>query len=184
MVYNLKTGTTRYGKVARFVDAFLSRLEEFQTAPRHPRWNDINLNATLRGWSRFAPAEQWLRNNPIPVARVASAPVTVKKKRKSLKELFREFIAAQAKAGKSEELLRSNKEELFRKFVAWQRSRQSAANQPTKAKPKKAKRSLRVLFRQFISEEVARVGKAQVLALSKAELYQRFLVWRQKTAAN
>ena len=184
MVYNFKNGTTRYGKVARFVDAFLSRLDEFQSAPRHPRWNDINLNATLRGWTRFSPADEWLRNNPIPVARVASAPVTVKRKRQSLKELFREFIAAQAKAGKSEELLRSNKEELFKKFVAWQRTRRTASVRPVQAKPKKKKRSLRVLFRQFIAEEVGRVGKAQVLALSKAELYKRFLVWRQKTAAN
>ncbi|MEM9355412.1 MAG: TAXI family TRAP transporter solute-binding subunit [Pseudomonadota bacterium] len=184
MVYNFKTGTTRYGKVARFVDAFLSRLEEFQTSPRHPRWTDINLNATLQGWGRFGPAEQWLKNNPVPVVRVARAPVTVKKKRKSLKELFQEFIAAQARAGKSEELLRANKEELFKKFVDWQRTRRAAAAKPTPAKPKKAKRSLRVLFRQFIAEEVARVGKANVLALSKAELYQRFLVWRQRTAAN
>ena len=184
MVYNFKTGTTRYGKVARFVDAFLSRLEEFQTQPRHQRWNDINLNATLQGWGRFGPAAEWLKNNPVPVARVARAPVTAKKRRKSLKELFQEFIAAQARAGKSEELLRANKEELFKKFVDWQRTRRAAAAKPAPANPKKAKRSLRDLFRQFIAEEVARVGKANVLALSKAELYQRFLVWRQRTAAN
>ena len=184
MVYNFKTGTTRYGKVARFVDAFLSRLEEFQAPPRHPRWGDINLNATLQGWLRFGPAQEWLKNNPVPIARVARAPVTAKPKKKSLKELFREFIAAQAKAGKSEELLRANKEELFRKFVEWQRTRRSAAAQPAKPASQKAKPSQRLLFRQFIAEEVARVGKENVMALSKAELYKRFLDWRQRTAAN
>lgn len=184
MVYNFKSGTTRYGKVARFVDAFLSRLEEFQAPPRHPRWGDINLNATLQGWSRFEPAEEWLKNNPVPIARVARAPVTARPAKKSLKELFQEFIAAQARAGKSEELLRANKEELFRKFVEWQRTRLSAATQPAKPAPQTAKPSLRLLFRQFIAEEVARVGKENVMALSKAELYKRFLDWRQRTAAN
>ena len=180
MVYNFKTGTERYAKVARFIDAFLSRLGEFQRVPWHPRWQDINVTATVRGWQRFGPVAQWLRNNPAPAAVAARTTG-----RRSLRELFKAFIDSQVGAGQSEQLLRYNKEELFKRFVAWQKTRRLlVARQPAVRPKPKPKRSLRILFRQFIAEEVKRIGKENVLALSKRELYQRFLAWRRRSAAN
>ena len=179
MVYNFKTGTERYAKVARFIDSFLSRLGELQRAPWHPRWQDINVTATVSGWPRFAPVAQWLRSNPAPAVAARGAG------RRNLRDLFKAFIDSQVGAGQSEQLLRYNKEELFKRFVAWQKTRRLLVARRPAAKPKpKPKRSLRVLFRQFIAEEVKRIGKANVLALSKRELYQRFLAWRRRSAAN
>ena len=61
--------------VARFVDAFFSRFPEFQKPARHSKWKEANLSATLRGWKRFAAAEEWLAKNP---ERQASAgPVAI-----------------------------------------------------------------------------------------------------------
>ena len=59
-VYNLSTGNERYQRVARFVDAFFSRFPELLKPPRHPKWKEVNLAATMPGWTRFKPAQDWL----------------------------------------------------------------------------------------------------------------------------
>jgi TRAP transporter TAXI family solute receptor len=59
-VYNWPRDTDRYRRVALFIDAFFSKFAEFQKPPRHGKWKEANLNATLRGWRRFPAAEDWL----------------------------------------------------------------------------------------------------------------------------
>jgi hypothetical protein len=39
---------------------------------------------------------------------------------------------------------------------------------------------LRTLFKEFIEEEISRIGKDRVLAASKPQLFQRFLDWRRQ----
>jgi TRAP-type uncharacterized transport system substrate-binding protein len=53
-------GSERDGKVARFVAAFFARLAALQAPPRHPKWREVNLAASLPGWTRSAAAEAWL----------------------------------------------------------------------------------------------------------------------------
>jgi TRAP-type uncharacterized transport system substrate-binding protein len=55
-----KTNVDRYRRVQRFVEAFFPRIAEFQRPPRHPKWRDVNLAATLPGWTRFEAAQTWL----------------------------------------------------------------------------------------------------------------------------
>lgn len=182
LVFNFQRGTLRHAKVARFIDAFLSRFDELQQPPRHTRWRDVNLGSAVAGWKRFGPVAEWLKSNtPQPVA-VRRAPVKKKKKKKqkqNLKELFTSFINEEVGAGRGEQLLRLGKEELFARFLDWQNQQRGA---PVKKK-KKAKRSLKALFREFIDDEVGRVGQDKVRALSQTELYARFLAWRRKTTA-
>ncbi len=59
--YNWPAGTDRYGKVARFVEAFFAQLHEMQVPPHHPKWHEIDLAATVPGWTRFPPAEEWIK---------------------------------------------------------------------------------------------------------------------------
>jgi len=59
-VANLKPGSERYERVARFVDLFFSKFSELTKPPRHPKWRDVNLAATAPGWTRFKPARDWL----------------------------------------------------------------------------------------------------------------------------
>jgi uncharacterized protein len=59
-VYNLRPGNERYQRVAHFVDAFFSKFNEFLKPPRHPKWREVNLAATVPGWTRFQPAQEWL----------------------------------------------------------------------------------------------------------------------------
>jgi len=57
-----KTNPDRYRRVQRFVDAFFPKIEEFQKAPYHLKWREVNISATLSGWNRFGAAQEWLDN--------------------------------------------------------------------------------------------------------------------------
>src|SRR5689334_22628336 len=50
IAFNWPKGSDRYRRIQKFVDAFFPRLAEFQKAPRHPKWREANLGATLPGW--------------------------------------------------------------------------------------------------------------------------------------
>jgi len=58
--YNWPSGSNRQRLLTDFVQAFFSRIMEFQKPTRHPKWGEINLFATVPGWPRFAAAERWL----------------------------------------------------------------------------------------------------------------------------
>jgi TRAP-type uncharacterized transport system substrate-binding protein len=73
-VYNWPANTDRYRRVARFVQYFFDRFEQFKQPPFHPKWNEINLASSLPGWTRFKAAEELLaipaagnqlRNQPV-----------------------------------------------------------------------------------------------------------------------
>jgi len=60
--FNWQKGTERYQRTAKFVDAFFSKFSQFHKPPRHPLWKTVNLAATIPEWTRFAAADEWLRN--------------------------------------------------------------------------------------------------------------------------
>jgi hypothetical protein len=57
-----KTNVDRYRRVQKFVEAFFPKISEFQKPPRHVKWREVNLAATLPGWTRFEAAQAWLDN--------------------------------------------------------------------------------------------------------------------------
>lgn len=59
-VFNHPKGSQRYNKLARFVDAFFAQYDKFLAPQRHPKWRDVNLAASVTGWTRFRPAQDWL----------------------------------------------------------------------------------------------------------------------------
>jgi uncharacterized protein len=73
-----KTSVDRYRRVQRFVEAFFPRIADFQRPPRHPKWHDVNLAATLPGWPRFEAAQAWLDTHvrPRPPGIPAVQPAT------------------------------------------------------------------------------------------------------------
>ena len=42
-----------YERVERFTVVSLPKFEDFQTAPRHPKWQSGNISANLPGWAHF-----------------------------------------------------------------------------------------------------------------------------------
>src|SRR5262245_55233540 len=71
IAFNWGRGSDHYRRIEKFVDAFFSKAEELRKPPRHPAWRDVNMSATIRGWQRFAAAQEWLDRNaakPAPAA--------------------------------------------------------------------------------------------------------------------
>jgi uncharacterized protein len=69
-----KTNVDRYRRVQRFVEAFFPRIADFQRPPRHPKWRDVNIAATLPGWTRFEAAQAWLDSHTRAAARPPGTP--------------------------------------------------------------------------------------------------------------
>ena len=109
--YNWPKGSDRYRRIEAFVEHFFPKLAEFQKPPRHPKWREANLAATLPGWTRFPGAEEWLKRN-----RAVLQPPTA-----AVREKFNRFIASRglASAGTPEE-----RDRLFQAFLKWEQARE------------------------------------------------------------
>jgi TRAP transporter TAXI family solute receptor len=106
--YNWAPNTERYRRLARFVDAFFSKIAVLQQQPFHPKWKEVALNAPLPGWSRFRAAQEWLDRN-------SSAMTSDNTRRK-----FDQFLSDnQVGSPASPE----DREMLFRQFMEWQKKR-------------------------------------------------------------
>lgn len=80
-----RTSADRYRRVERFVAAFFAKIAEFQKPPRHVKWREVNIAATLPNWTRLPAAQEWLDNHHLkppatarndggaPAARAAAA---------------------------------------------------------------------------------------------------------------
>jgi TRAP transporter TAXI family solute receptor len=110
-VFNWPKDTDRYRRVAKFVDAFFSKFGEFQRPPRHAKWKEANLTATLQGWKRFAAAEEWLAKNAAPQApRPPGSPIDPALVRTQAAKVAPHSVAEQ--------------ERLFQQFLEWSKSQQ------------------------------------------------------------
>jgi TRAP transporter TAXI family solute receptor len=59
--YNWAPDTERYRKVQRFIQYLFANFDKFQHPPYHPKWHDVNLSATVPGWTRFSVAQDMLQ---------------------------------------------------------------------------------------------------------------------------
>jgi hypothetical protein len=59
-VFNWPKNTARYRRVKRFTEALFTRWDKFMEPHRHPKWRDVNLAATVPGWTRWSVAEEML----------------------------------------------------------------------------------------------------------------------------
>ena len=109
IAFNWPKWTDRYQRLDKFVQHFFPKLAEFQKPPRHPKWRETNLAATLPGWTRFAGADEWLKKNHTVSQ---AAPATTRAG-------FKEFLAARGGA-----VSEGDRERLFQEFLKWSQSRQ------------------------------------------------------------
>ena len=57
-VYDWSSDTERHRRMVRFVDYLFARFPKLQTeAGYHPKWKDLNLAASVPGWTRFRPMQ-------------------------------------------------------------------------------------------------------------------------------
>lgn len=107
--YNWWDGSDRYRAMEKFVQAFFPKLAEFQKPPRHPKWRETNLAATLPGWTRFQPAQTWLEKNR-------------DKPELETREQFEQFLIARRFAVPDETPGPQEKEKLFQEFLKWRQA--------------------------------------------------------------
>src|SRR5262249_34628511 len=58
--YNWPKDSERYRRIEKFVEAFFDRIGALQSAPRHPKWREVNLSAVVPGAPRFGAAQDWI----------------------------------------------------------------------------------------------------------------------------
>src|SRR5262245_27034562 len=104
-VFNWQKNSDRYRRIERFVDQLFAKWDRFQVAPRHPKWRDVNLAATVPGWTRHALAEQMLERYRGPSA--------------SREQVGRDFQAFLNQAGSGAPQSAADREALFRQFLQW-----------------------------------------------------------------
>jgi uncharacterized protein len=105
-VFGWQPGTERHRRVALFTEAFFGKFQQLLLPPHHPKWKEVNLAAQVPGWTRFAPARDWLARQ--------SAPPTASGDQ-------RDFNAFLTNAGPSPaNLSPAQRDALFQQFLAWQ----------------------------------------------------------------
>jgi uncharacterized protein len=102
-------------RVAKVVPVLFGALSGLALSDRHPKWRDVNLAATLPGWSRFAAAEEWLAE-----ARAQRAG--------SLQKRFEDFLRLTRQPGATD-LSAAEQKKLFDEFVGWTRKSLGDAGQ-------------------------------------------------------
>ncbi len=106
-VYNWHHKAFRYKKLKVFVEELFSNIQKFHSSVRHPKWKDVNLAASVPGWSRFKPAQDWLNDNMRELMPHSD----------ELRKQFRQFLVEQEVTIVN--LTPKQKEEVFRHFSAW-----------------------------------------------------------------
>lgn len=119
-VYNWERDSERYRRTAAFVNAFFDQFEAFLKPPRHPKWQEVNLATELPGWTRFAPAQQWLDRRPSTVG--AGYDLALKN---SFDEFLKFMEIARGRGGGEPR----DSDALFERFLQW-RAAQASPQQP------------------------------------------------------
>jgi TRAP-type uncharacterized transport system substrate-binding protein len=105
-VYNWQKGTDRYRRLERFTQNLFAKWEQFQKPPFHPKWREINLAATVPGWTRSGLAEEALQK----LTRADDAP--------QVQQDFEAFLAG-ANNKRGGPLNQAERNALFREFMEW-----------------------------------------------------------------
>ena len=106
----------RQRRVQRFVERLFVNWDKLQHPPFHPKWRDVNLAATVPGWTRSSLAEEMLQR----------AMKTDDKSQQSVKSDFQTFLSQSANAQQPRD--DSEREALFRDFMSW-RAQHGGASQ-------------------------------------------------------
>jgi uncharacterized protein len=69
VTYAWPEDSLRYDKVRHFVNDFFSKVDQFRSPARHPKWREFNAEAEVPGWTRFKPAADFITAQKVASAR-------------------------------------------------------------------------------------------------------------------
>jgi len=113
--FNWPENSDRYARVAKFVNAFFTKINEFSKPPRHPKWKEASISVVVPGRTRFKAAQDWLDNWHAEQAAAAQQPNSAGDQASLAK--FKEFMAQQGRTMLSQEELAK----LHAQFQEWNR---------------------------------------------------------------
>jgi uncharacterized protein len=104
VAYNWPTNSERYRRADRFVQAFFAHVKDIEAS--HPKWHQFDITSSVSGWTRFAPAEQWLKKAGLTPNETGTSVAGLDTKQRET--LFKDF----------------QREVLFQEFAAYQKAHQ------------------------------------------------------------
>ena len=116
VAYTWPENSPRYKRIAKFVDAFFSKINQFDSPSRHPKWREVNLPAEMPGWVRFKPAADWLAAHRNQAVAINSAK-TLDQSSPELKQAFENFVQKYGTSSGQKPLSPQERELLFANFV-------------------------------------------------------------------
>jgi uncharacterized protein len=116
VAYTWPENSPRYKRVAKFIDTFFSKIDQFNNPSRHPKWREVNLAAEMPGWVRFKAAADWLAAHQSPVVS-ANSDNTREQSSPELNLAFEKFMQRNVSASGRKKLSSRDREVLFAKFV-------------------------------------------------------------------
>ena len=109
IAYNWPKNTDRYRRVETFINTFFPRIAEFAKPPHHVKWREVNLGATLDGWTRLESAQAWLnanRENAVAAER----------------SQFKSFLASRGSNPERSPETAAQADRLFDEYLKWART--------------------------------------------------------------
>jgi TRAP-type uncharacterized transport system substrate-binding protein len=105
-VFNWPRSSDRYRRIERFAERLFANWDQLLVTPRHPKWREVNLGATVPGWTRHTIAEQMLERFYGPSG-------------SAQEDINRDFQAFLNRIGTGARASQADREALFRQFVQW-----------------------------------------------------------------
>jgi TRAP-type uncharacterized transport system substrate-binding protein len=103
-VYNWPRDSDRYRRVSRFIERYFDMFENLHKPPYHPKWKSTNLAANVPGWTRYAVADERLRQ--MAAAKAPSQQAAVPNRPQQAKRTGTDA---------------AEQEKLFQQFLEWSR---------------------------------------------------------------
>ncbi len=113
VAYTWPENSPRYKRIAKFVDAFFSKINEFDSPSRHPKWKEVNLAAEMPGWVRYKAAADWLASHRNQAVTTSQAP---DQSSPELKQAFGNFMQSYGSSS-GKQLSPQEREALFDNFM-------------------------------------------------------------------
>ena len=114
--FNWSPNHERYKHLSKFTIALFESLDEFANPPRHEVWRQINVDVPLLGWSRFAPAQEWVSKTAAERRLRAHLLARLGGNRELLSQFdeFAKFMRKEGRRASDGELLNH-----FNQFLSW-----------------------------------------------------------------
>jgi len=123
-VFNWKPGSRRYNRLKKFARLFFENYASLRSSKNlHPKWAEVNLQASVPGLKRFAPVQKWLDDKSSRMASKLEKPsdvVNKQSKNNELMENFKRFMAAR-NGQDTGAIKKSDSEKLIADFLRWKK---------------------------------------------------------------